>query len=101
MNRGFEGGIETAHDFRCHVLECLRWQCVDMARDLGIVIYVYADVQELAKRYLEPGLPQTSELPKAQDKVREFYQGFNSGHPCSIIDDLSVSPIKKYELRGK
>ena len=51
INRGFEGGIETAQDFRCHILECLRWQCIDMARDLGIVIYIYADVQELAKRY--------------------------------------------------
>ena len=101
MNRGFQGGIEAAQNFRGFIVENLRQQGVHMARDLGIIIYVYADVQDLAARYLEPDLPKAPALLKARKWVRKFCQGFNSAHPCSCYDDMSVSPVSKYRLRGE
>lgn len=95
MKRGFEGGVEAAHSLRGHVVEFLGQKPVNITRDLGIVIYVYADVQELAARYLSPRLPEAAEL------VREFCQGFNSAHPWSCYDNMNMSSRKRYLLRGE
>ena len=35
---------------------------VHVVRDLGFIIYIYADVEALAAKYIEPDLPQASEL---------------------------------------
>lgn len=53
MNRGFQGGVEAAQNLRSYFVEYLRQKGVNIARDLGVIIYVYADVQELPARYLE------------------------------------------------
>lgn len=101
MNRGFQGGVEAAQNLRSYFVEYLRQKGVNIARDLGVIIYVYADVQELPARYLEQDLPKAPALLKARKWVRKFCQGFNSAHPWSCYDDMSVSPVKKYQLRGE
>ena len=101
MNRGFQGGAEAAQNLRNHIVEHLRQKGVHLARDLGVLIYVYADVQQLPARYLEQDLPKASALLKARKWVRKFCQGFNSAHPWSCYDDMSLRPAKRYQLRGE
>ena len=101
MKRGFEGGIEAAKDLRRQVMEGLRQKAIDLARDLGIIIFVYAGVLEMAAKYLETDAPKSTDLLKVQKWAREFRHGFNSAHPWSCFDDMKVSPGKRYELRGE
>ena len=46
---------------------------VHMVRDLGFIIYIYAYVETLAARYVEPDLPQASELLKTRKWGIEVY----------------------------
>lgn len=101
MKRGVQGGVEAAQSLRSYVVESLSQKAVNLARGLGIMIYTYADVQKLATRYSKPGSSQAIELVKAQESIRDFCQGFNSAHPWSCFDDVSVSTSKKYQLRGE
>ena len=95
IKRGFEGGVEAAHNLHIYVVECLGQKSVSVTRHLGIVIYVYADVQELASRYLDPRLPEAAEL------VGHFSRGFNSAHPWSCYDNMSMTSRKRSLLRGE
>lgn len=54
IKRGVEGGIEAAQKLRSYVTECLCQKQVDMRRGLGMIIYVYADAQNLATRLRKP-----------------------------------------------
>lgn len=101
MKRGAQGGIEVAQNLRSYVIESLSQRAVNLARGLGVMIYIYADVRKLAASYSKPDSPQAIELVQAQQRVREFCQGFNSAHPWSCFDDVSVSTSKKYQLRGE
>ena len=101
MKRGVQGGIEAAQNLRSYVIESLSQKAVNLARGLGIMIYVYADVQKLAASYPKPNSPQAKDLLQAQGWVQKFCQGFNSAHPWSRFDDVSVSTSKKYQLRGE
>ena len=85
MKRGFRGGVEAAQSLHGYVVERLSGKAVNTGSDLGVVIYVYAHVQELVARYPQPDLLKASEVPKAQGWVQEFRQGFNSAHPWSCL----------------
>ena len=101
MKRGAQGGIEAAQNLRSYVIDSLSQKAVNLARDLGVMIYIYADTQRLAANYAEPNSPRSVGLLQAQDLVREFRRGFNSAHPRSCYDDVTVSTSKKYQLRGE
>ncbi|CAD6590299.1 MAG: hypothetical protein ASARMPRED_004714 [Alectoria sarmentosa] len=87
MKRGFPGGIDAAQSLRSHIVEHFGQKSIKITRDLGVVIYVYANLKELDARYLQA------------KPLREFCEGFNSAHPWSCYDDMSVSPRRKYQLR--